>query len=130
MNNYKPSVLIADTDKLSITGLKNGLLREGFNVVSVVNSEQALDFAVNNRIDFAIMDADNRDINGCKLATLIQHLQRDSQIIMTTANNSFEIMLKCTNPESYPFFLKPIDNLKIIDWLKNSTYFDNGFLSS
>lgn len=81
----KPVVLVADDDADIRTLVRLRLERSGYTVVSAADGAEALELAVANNPDVAILDVAMPNLTGLEVARALRERFLTSQIILLTA---------------------------------------------
>jgi DNA-binding response OmpR family regulator len=81
----KPVVLVADDDADIRTLVRLRLERSGYTVVSAADGAEALELAVANNPDVAILDVAMPNLTGLEVARALRERFLTSQVILLTA---------------------------------------------
>ncbi|CAL4935141.1 unnamed protein product [Urochloa decumbens] len=104
-------VLAVDDDRVSLMILERQLKHCNYNVTAVTDAKKALDMLRERKdgdqFDLVISDVVMPDIDGFKLLELIG-LEMDIPVIMLSANNETETVMKGINHGACDYLVKPV----------------------
>ena len=110
------SILIVDDEEGLRHGLENLFRREGFAVHSAASYETAVAEAAKVPVDVAIVDVRLRSgKSGIDLLMELKRLEPDVVVIVITGYGSIDTAVTSLKGGAADYFLKPIDNKKILD---------------
>jgi DNA-binding NtrC family response regulator len=110
------SILIVDDEEGIRHGLENLFRREGFTVHSVADFEAAVAAAAKYPVDAAVVDIRLRDgKTGIDLLRELKRLEPDIVVIVITGFGSIDTAVTSMKGGAADYFLKPIDNAKLLD---------------
>jgi DNA-binding NtrC family response regulator len=110
------SILIVDDEEGIRHGLENLFRREGFTVHSVADFEAAVAAAAKYPVDAAVVDIRLRDgKTGIELLRELKRLEPDIVVIVITGFGSIDTAVTSMKGGAADYFLKPIDNAKLLD---------------
>jgi len=110
------SILIVDDEEGIRHGLENLFRREGFTVHSVADFEAAVTAAAKYPVDAAVVDIRLRDgKTGIDLLRELKRLEPDIIVIVITGFGSIDTAVTSMKGGAADYFLKPIDNAKLLD---------------
>jgi len=113
------SLLIVDDEEGIRHGLENLFRREGFTVHSVADFETAVAAAAQYPVDAAVVDIRLRDgKTGIDLLRELKRLEPDVVVIVITGFGSIDTAVTSMKGGAADYFLKPIDNAKLLDAVK------------
>ena len=104
-------ILIADDNRVNRLLLSRGLEQQGHTVVFAENGHEALDLLRGNGFDLLLLDVLMPELDGYEvLAELKQdpHL-RDLPVVMTSALDELESVVKCVEMGAEDYLTKPIN---------------------
>jgi len=115
-------VLLVEDDKQSGRVLKKTLESRGFEVYHLEDGEDAFNDILINKYDLYLLDINLPKIDGLKLIKLIRHKNKDSIIMMITASDDIEDMVKAFGDGCDEYIKKPFHSeeliLRINHWIK------------
>lgn len=95
-------------DDLKIGGLvKTGLQENGYEVISVVNGQQALEEFNSNRFDLVILDIMMPGLNGIELCKKLRQTNKELPILMLTALGNVDDKVTGLNAGADDYLTKP-----------------------
>ena len=110
------SLLIVDDEEGIRHGLENLFRREGFTVHSVADFQTAVAAAAKYPVDAAVVDIRLRDgKTGIDLLRELKRLEPDIIVIVITGFGSIDTAVTSMKGGAADYFLKPIDNAKLLD---------------
>ncbi len=109
-------ILIVDDEENARMGLSKLLAQEGFEVDSVANGFEALQFLRKKKVNLVISDISMPEMNGL---TFLRELNRSfpsTSVIMITAYGGVESYLEAMNLGAFEYINKPVklDELKSV----------------
>ena len=118
---YGLSVLIVDDEEGIRHGLKNLFKKNGFSVYSASNFNDAVIIAQKHSLDAAVVDIRLKtDKNGIELLKELKNIEPDIFIIIITGYGSIDTAVKAMKEGASDYFLKPIDNRKLVDTINKN----------
>jgi DNA-binding NtrC family response regulator len=110
------SLLIVDDEEGIQHGLANLFRREGFTVHSAADYESAVAAAAKYPVDAAVVDIRLRGgKTGIDLLRELKRLEPDIVVIVITGFGSIDTAVTSMKGGAADYFLKPIDNAKLLD---------------
>ncbi len=111
-----PSILIVDDEEGIRHGLENLFRREGFAVHCAAGFEAATAAAARHPLDVALVDIRLKgDRNGLELLKELKRVEPDLVVIVITGFGSIDTAVSSLKGGAADYFLKPIDNTKLLD---------------
>jgi len=111
-----PSILIVDDEEGIRHGLENLFRREGFTVHSAADHEPAVAAAARHPLDVALIDMRLKGGNsGIELLKELKRVEPDLVVIVITGFGSIDTAVSSLKAGAADYFLKPIDNTKLLD---------------
>ncbi len=111
-----PSILIVDDEEGIRHGLENLFRREGFTVHSAADREPAVAAAARHPLDVALIDIRLKGGNsGIELLKELKRVEPDLVVIVITGFGSIDTADSSLKAGAADYFLKPIDNTKLLD---------------
>ncbi|MGL5346725.1 MAG: response regulator transcription factor [Peptostreptococcaceae bacterium] len=102
------NILIADDEVNMLKILKAYFNKDGYNVLSAKDGEEALDIFYNNKIDLAILDWMMPKKDGLQVCREIKE-NSNTKVLMLTAKSQTEDELKALNIGADEYIRKPFD---------------------
>lgn len=114
MNPESLSVLVVD-DEPDITNLfKDYLIEFGYKVFTAVTSEAAEEIFFKEDIDCVLLDINMPRVSGLKLLESFKESSPEAIIIMVSAIQDIDMVVKCIQMGAHDYLAKPIGHLKEI----------------
>jgi two-component system, response regulator, stage 0 sporulation protein F len=104
----RKKILIVDDEENARFGLSKLLSQEGYEVDSVGNGYQALDFLRQQRVDLVISDIKMPEMNGLAFLREISRHYPSIHVIMITAYGGVESYLEAMNLGAFEYIHKPV----------------------
>jgi DNA-binding NtrC family response regulator len=101
-------VLIVDDEENARFGLSKLLSQEGYQVDSVANGYEALDFLRQQRVELVISDIKMPEMNGLVFLREINRHYPSIHVIMITAYGGVESYLEAMNLGAFEYIHKPV----------------------
>jgi len=116
LGSRNKKILIVDDEENARMGLSKLLAQEGFEVDSVANGFEALQFLRKKKVNLVISDISMPEMNGL---TFLRELNRSfpsTSVIMITAYGGVESYLEAMNLGAFEYINKPVklDELKSV----------------
>jgi len=86
LNSRKPKVLIVDDEGLILLGWEYTLKEAGYEVVTAINGEEAMQVVVQMRPDLVITDLIMSGIDGVKLCSAIRQICPDTEVVLISGH--------------------------------------------
>jgi adenylate cyclase len=105
------TILVADDNRVNRLLLARGLEKQGHTVVFAENGREALDLLRQQRFDLLLLDVLMPELDGYGVLDELQadpHL-RDIPVIMTSALDELESVVKCVEMGAEDYLTKPIN---------------------
>lgn len=118
-------ILIVDDEENTRIGLSKLLSQEGFDVSSVGNGQEALEYLKSRRVNLVISDINMPEMNGLTFLKELNRLYPSTHVIMITAYGGVESYLEAMNLGAFEYIHKPIkiEELKsIMDKIHNTKH--------
>ncbi|MFX0136382.1 MAG: response regulator [Candidatus Hodarchaeota archaeon] len=115
----KPTVLIVDDDESIRVSLKL-LLEEKYNVITVLNGEEALNKLNQIQVDAVLLDVKMNGIDGLETLEKIRKLHKDVVVIMLTVIEDIKIAVRAIKLGAKDYLLKPYEKNELLMSLKKN----------
>ncbi len=114
--NSSKKILIVDDEENARIGLSRLLAREGFQVDSVPNGYEALNYLRQHQVNLIVTDINMPEMNGISFLRELNKTFPHSNVIMITAHGGVESYIEAMNLGAFEYINKPvkIDELKSI----------------
>lgn len=116
------NILIVDDSKTNLFLLQDMLEDEGYTTIySALSAKDAYKILEKEKIDIILLDVVMPDIDGIEACQTIRKTQKDknTSIIMVTANDSDETLKKSFDAGANDFVTKPISSINLNSRMKN-----------
>jgi two-component system NtrC family response regulator len=104
------TILIVDDEKNYLVVLEALLSSEGYEVITVDHSMDALEHIVNPDLDLVITDMKMPGISGMELLEEIKKINFDLPVIVMTAYGTIEMAVDAMKKNAYDYITKPFRN--------------------
>src|SRR6201988_2567017 len=111
MNLGTDRVLIVDDNELNRDMLARRLERKGYEVIVSANAREAIRLVQEEKPDLVLLDIEMPDVSGIAALKMIRELHSANElpIIMVTARNQSEDVVKALNMGANDYVTKPVD---------------------
>ncbi len=111
--NTLPHILSID-DRFANELIEFVLKKEGFNVSTVENAHDAIEFIAEKKPDLLLLDIGLPDINGFKLAEKLQKEGHEIPIIFSTAADTIEAKIQGFELGAEDYICKPFNHQELV----------------
>ena len=101
-------ILLVDNEIHLTESLERFLFEEGYDVITCINAENALEILDDQSIDLIITDIMLQGINGIELLKIIKNKKPEIPVIITTAYASLETAVESLRGGAADYITKPI----------------------
>ena len=101
-------ILIVDDEENARIGLSKLLQQEGYEVSSVANGYEALQFLSHEKVNLVISDINMPEMNGLAFLRELHRSYPSTQVIMITAYGGVESYLEAMNLGAFEYIHKPV----------------------
>lgn len=108
----KPTVLLADDDRLVLATLSQGLRSLGFPTVEVSSGAAALRYCLETPPDIAVVDYDMPDVSGLEIARALH--PATFPLVFLSAYGDDSIVRAAAELGAMAYLVKPIDPLHLV----------------
>lgn len=110
----KPArVLAVDDDRVMLDALARGLRKAGYEVLEATSGEQALQIAIDERPDLAILDMRMPGMSGLELARALRE-QAPVPMLFASVHGDETIVRSATELGALGYLVKPVDASQIV----------------
>ena len=112
----KKRILVVDDEENARLGLSKLLEKEGFEVESVANGFEALNYLQRREVNVIVTDINMPEMNGISFLKELNKSYPQSNVIMITAYGGVESYIEAMNLGAFEYINKPVklDELKSI----------------
>lgn len=101
-------ILIVDDEENARIGLSKLLTQEGYEVSSVANGYEALQYLNREKVNLVISDINMPEMNGLAFLRELHRVHPSTQVIMITAYGGVESYLEAMNLGAFEYIHKPV----------------------
>lgn len=107
-------ILVVDDEENAREALSKILVHDGYEVSSVANGLEALNFLRSREVELIITDINMPEMNGLAFLRELNRSRPESNVIMLTAYGEVESYLEAMNLGAFEYINKPVkyDELK------------------
>jgi len=110
-----PGILLVEDDVNIATGLKKVMLREGYDITSLVRGDEGLAAALAGSFDVVITDLKLPGLDGLQLVRELHKAKPKLPIILITAHGTTETAIEATKFGAFDYILKPFEVDQLLD---------------
>jgi two-component system NtrC family response regulator len=102
-------VLLVDDEEQLTEYLAKRLLKKGFTVKATFSGEEAIDAALEDYYDVAVVDLKMPEMDGVECQRRLKKIQPFLQCVVLTGHGSIETALESGQEDAFQYLLKPVD---------------------
>ncbi len=116
MGHKVPKVLVVDDEENARLALRIILQQEGYQVETVANGLEALEFLRRHRVNVVISDIKMPQMNGLTFLRELSRRYPSTRVIMVTAYGGIESYLEAIHLGAFEYMHKPVrvEELKLV----------------
>lgn len=118
----KPKVLVVDDEESLVQSLKVLLSREGFEVLTALSGEEAIE-KLGERPDAVLTDIRMPRISGIDVLAEAKNKHPDMPVVLMTAQASLQSAIQAVNKGAFYYVQKPFANEEVVAILRNAADF-------
>ncbi len=103
------NILVADDEESIRWVLSKALTKQGYSVDLASDGTEALNLALNNKYDLAVLDIKMPGITGLELLARLQEERPDLMIVIMTAESTMKNAVEAMKGGAYDYITKPFD---------------------
>ncbi len=107
------TILIVDDEKNYLTILSAVLEEEGYEVLTALGGQEALEIYKTSDLDLVVTDMKMPEMDGIELLENIKQLDPDLPVMMMTAHGTVDKAVEAMQKGAYTYILKPFDNERL-----------------
>jgi two-component system response regulator GlrR len=115
-----PKILVVDDDKNLLELLKLRLESENYEVIAVLNEEDAVKETKKQVFDLSILDLQLPNTDGISLMDELHSINPEMPVIILTAYGSIESAVEAMKKGAYNYLTKPFDPRELLLQIKNA----------
>lgn len=120
MERTSAHLLIVDDDQVTLDLLKEVLLKEGYQVTTASNGEEAIALGKDHLFDIVITDVRMKDIDGMEVLRSFKKISPDTSVILITAFGSMDTAIEAIREGAFDYISKPFRLEEIRHTVKRS----------
>src|SRR5262245_3667928 len=105
-------VVVVDDDKLVLRAVSEVLVREGYEVVSIMDPVEALAVAQDPSIDVVVSDVRMPHLSGLELLKAFKLAQPEVEVIIMTGHGTIEMAVEAVKGGAFDYLTKPFERLE------------------
>ncbi len=119
--NNAPAILIVDDISVNVTILENILIHEGYETMTALSVQEALELMKQTRPDLILSDLSMPEIDGLEFCRMLKSDQatRDIPFIFITVLNTSKEKEEAFTAGAVDFIPKPFDNVEVLMRVSN-----------
>jgi two-component system response regulator HydG len=110
----KTKVLVVDDDPVVLRAAQEILSREGYQVVAIDDSVEALAAVKDPSFDVAVLDIKMPNLSGMDLLKALKSARPDVEVLMMTAFATVETAVEAVKAGAYDYLTKPFENIDVL----------------
>ena len=114
------TILIVDDEKNYLTILSAILEDEGFEVLTALEGQKALEIHKTSDLDLILTDMKMPAMDGIELLENLKSVDPDLPVIMMTDHGTVDKAVEAIQKGAYTYVLKPFDNERLIIYVKKA----------
>jgi two-component system NtrC family response regulator len=114
------TILIVDDEKNYLTILSAVLEEEGFEVLTALSGQEALEIQNTSDLDLVLTDMKMPEMDGIELLENIKAVDPDLPVVMMTAHGTVDKAVEAMQKGAYTYILKPFDNERLTIYVKKA----------
>ncbi len=114
------TILIVDDEKNYLLVLRAVLEEEGYEVMTALTGEEALEIQKTSDLDLILTDMKMPGMDGLQLLERAKAIDSDLPVIMMTAHGTVDKAVEAMQKGAYSYVLKPFDNERLIIYVKKA----------
>ena len=114
------TILIVDDEKNYLTILCAVLEEEGFEVLTTLSGQDALEIQKTSDLDLVLTDMKMPEMDGIELLENIKAFDPDLPVVMMTAHGTVDKAVEAMQKGAYTYILKPFDNERLTIYVKKA----------
>ncbi len=114
------TILIVDDEKNYLLVLSAVLEDEGYEVLTALSGQEALEIQKTSDIDLILTDMKMPGMSGINLLENVKAVDPDLPVIMMTAHGTVDKAVEAMQKGAYSYILKPFDNDRLVIYVKKA----------
>ncbi|WP_225072396.1 response regulator [Desulfuromonas sp. CSMB_57] len=121
MGHKVPKILVVDDEENARLALRVILQQEGYQVDSVANGLEALEFLRRHRVNVVISDIKMPQMNGLAFLRELNRRYPSTRVIMVTAHGGIESYLEAIHLGAFEYIHKPV-RVEELKWVMSKMF--------
>ena len=121
MGHKVPKILVVDDEENARLALRVILQQEGYQVDSVANGLEALEFLRRHRVNVVISDIKMPQMNGLAFLQELNRRYPSTRVIMVTAHGGIESYLEAIHLGAFEYIHKPV-RVEELKWVMSKMF--------
>lgn len=121
MGHKAPKILVVDDEENARLALRIILQQEGYQVDSVANGLEALEFLRRHRVNLVISDIKMPQMNGLAFLRELNRRYPSTRVIMVTAHGGIESYLEAIHLGAFEYIHKPV-RVEELKWVMSKMF--------
>jgi two-component system, response regulator, stage 0 sporulation protein F len=121
MGHKAPKILVVDDEENARLALRVILQQEGYQVDSVANGLEALEFLRRHRVNLVISDIKMPQMNGLAFLRELNRRYPSTRVIMVTAHGGIESYLEAIHLGAFEYIHKPV-RVEELKWVMSKMF--------
>ncbi|MEK7238314.1 MAG: sigma-54 dependent transcriptional regulator [Nitrospirota bacterium] len=113
-------ILVVDDERIITDSLKQGLEKEGYDVITASSGEEGLEYFMIESPDITLLDINLPRMDGIKVLDAIKKFDKDAIAIMITAYGGVDSAVRAMKLGAYDYVEKPFDLARLNIILKKA----------
>jgi len=113
-------ILVVDDERIIADSLKQGLEKEGYDVITASSGEEGLEHFMIESPDITLLDINLPRMDGIKVLDAIKKFDKDAIAIMITAYGGVDTAVRAMKLGAYDYVEKPFDLARLNIILKKA----------
>lgn len=109
----KASILLVDDEELILKSVSYALKKEGYQITTAQNGEEAVAKLKTADYDLVITDLQMEGMNGIEVLKEVKRINPDTFVIILTAHGTLASVVDAKRLGAVDYLLKPIDSLDL-----------------
>jgi DNA-binding NtrC family response regulator len=111
MDKRNVKVLVVDDDTIVLRAVSETLKREGYQVISIGDSVEALTISKDPTLDVVVTDIKMPNLSGIEVLKAFKQAQPEIEVIMMTGHATVETAVEAVKAGAYDYLTKPFERL-------------------
>ena len=114
----KNKLLLVDDEKIMLKYLSKFLIKQGFDITTAMNGEDALEKIKNQDFIMVLLDVLMPGMDGIETLKEIKKIKPMTEVIMLTGHASVQVAIKGMQLGAFDYLMKPFDRDELVGKLR------------